>query len=314
MTKIIVTGGAGFVGSHLVDELIELGYEVKVVDNLCIFKKQRDFFYKNPKAEYCKCDIRDLKQLVKAFRGVDYVFHLAALARIQPSLKNPGLYEEINSFGTMNVLIAAKKSGVKRVIYSGSSSVYGLKNKPPVNEDMAPDPLNPYAATKLAGEYYCKIFSSAFGLETVTLRYFNVYGPRQPKIGQYTPVVAKFIRQFERGEPMTIIGDGEMTRSFTCVDDVVRANILAMKSKKVGKGEIINIATGPNSKYSINLLAEMIGKNKITNLIKSKKVVYAPPRLAEVFHSRAEISRAEQLLDWKPKTRLEDWLSRKDLI
>lgn len=308
--KILITGGAGFIGSHLTDKLIELGHKVRVVDNLCIFKKQSDFFYKNPKAEYYKYDIRDLKPLAKAFKSVDIVFHLAALARIQPSLKNPRLYEETNSLGTMNVLIASKKAGVRRVVYSGSSSVYGLKNKPPTNEDMAPDPLNPYAATKLAGEYYCKIFSSAFGLETVILRYFNVYGPRQPKIGQYTPVVAKFIRQLKKGEPMTIVGDGEMTRSFTYVGDVVRANILAIKSKKVGKGEIINIATGPDSKYSINLLAEMIGEDKIANLIKNKKAVYIPPRAAEILHSRADISKAKRLLGWEPKVRIKEGIEK----
>lgn len=308
--KIIVTGGAGFIGSHLVDELVRQGHKVKVVDNLCIFKKQSDFFYRNPKAEYYKYDIRSPKPLVKAFRGVDIVFHLAALARIQPSMENPGLYEETNSLGTMNVLIAAKKAGARRVIYSSSSSVYGRKNKPPVSEEMFPDPLNPYAATKLSGEYYCKIFSSAFGLETVILRYFNVYGPRQPKIGQYTPVVAKFIRQINNGEPMTIVGDGKMTRSFTYVNDVVGANISAMKSKKIGKGEIINIATGPDSKYSINRLAEMIGKDKITNLIKNKRAVYIPPRLAEILHSRANISKAKKLLGWLPKIKMEEGIEK----
>lgn len=303
---LAVTGGAGFIGSHLTDNLVDLGYKVRIIDNLCIFKKERDFFYKNPKAEYFRYDIRDSNSLIKTLKGVDAVFHLAALARIQPSLKNPRLYEEVNAFGTMNVLFAAKKVGVRRVIYSSSSSVYGLKNKPPVKEEMAPDPLNPYAATKLAGEYYCRIFSSVFGLETAVLRYFNVYGPRQPNIGFYTPVVARFLEQLNKGEPMTIIGNGKQTRSFTYVDDVVRANILAMNSKKVGRGELINIGSGPTQRYSINRLAEIIGNGRIDNLIKNKKAVYAPARPAEIPHSSADISKAQKLLGWKPKVSFEE--------
>ena len=305
---VAVTGGAGFIGSHLVDELINSGFKVKVVDNLCIFKKSQDFFYRNPEAEYYKYDIRVLNPLIRALKGVDTVFHLAALARIQPSLKNPELYAQVNSLGTMNVLLAAKKAGVRRVIYSSSSSVYGLKNKPPVKEDMSADPLNPYASTKLAGEYHCRIFSSAFGLETIVLRYFNVYGPRQPDVGQYTPVVAKFLEQLSRGKPMTIVGDGKLTRSFTYVDDVVQANILAMKSKKAGQGEIINIGSGPNFRYEINQLAEMIGGEKIKDLLKNKKAIYIPPRPAEIHHSSADISKAEKILGWQPKISLEKGL------
>lgn len=296
--KIVVTGGAGFIGSHLTDKLLDLGYKVRVIDNFCIFKNPKEFFYKNPKAEYYKYDIRNLNLLTKAFKDADTVFHLAALARIQPSLKNPGLYQEVNALGTMNVLLAAKRAGVRRVIYSSTSSIYGLKNKPPVKEEMMPDPLNPYAATKLAGEYYCKIFSSAFGLETVILRYFNVYGPRQPDVGSYTPVIARFLEQLSKGTPMTIIGDGRQTRSFTYVNDVIKANILAMKSKKVGQGEIINI--GSIKKYNINQLAEYIGG----------KVVYVPPRPAEVRHSSADISKAKKLLGWKPSIDLEQGLNQ----
>lgn len=296
--KIVVTGGAGFIGSHLTDKLLDLGYKIRVIDNFCIFKNPKEFFYKNPKAEYYKYDIRNFNLLTKAFKDTDTVFHLAALARIQPSLKNLGLYQEVNALGTMNVLLAAKRAGVRRVIYSSTSSIYGLKNKPPVKEEMAPDPLNPYAATKLAGEYYCKIFSSAFGLETVILRYFNVYGPRQPDVGFYTPVVARFLKQLNKRKSMTIIGDGRQTRSFTYVDDVVKANILAMKSKKIGKGEIINI--GSTKKYSINQLAEYIGG----------EVVYVSPRPAEVRHSSADIFKAKKLLGWKPKISLKEGIER----
>lgn len=301
---VAVTGGAGFIGSHLADKLLEMGYKVRVIDNLCIFKRPKDFFYKNPKVEYFKCDIRNLNSLLKPLKDVDAVFHLAALARIQPSIKNPRLYEEVNSLGTLNVLLAAKKAGVRRVIYSSSSSVYGLKNKPPVKEAMPPDPLNPYASTKLAGEYHCRIFSSLFGLETVIFRYFNVYGPRQPDVGFYTPVVARFLEQLKRKKLMTIIGSGRQTRSFTYIDDVVRANILAMKSKKVGKGEIINISTGPNTSYSINQLAEIVGNNTIQNLLKNKKAVYVPARPAEIPHSSADISQAKKILGWTTKISL----------
>jgi UDP-glucose 4-epimerase len=287
--KVLVTGGAGFIGSHLVDALIEKGFNIIVIDNLSLGKKE----YLNPKAEFHQLDIRDLEKIKSLFKGIDYVFHLAAQPRIQPSIINPAESHSNNVVGTLNVLIAAKDAKVKKFIYSASSSAYGDQKSLPLREDMIPQPKSPYSLFKLIGEHYCKLFNELYNLPTGCLRYFNVYGPRQSSEGAYATVIGIFLRQAKTGQPLTIVGDGKQTRDFTHVKDIVLANILAMESKKVGKGEIINIGTGQN--HSVNKIASLI----------SKKFVHNPPRPAEVQDTLADNTKAKRLLDWQPRIEIE---------
>ena len=286
--KLLVTGGAGFIGSNLVDELVRQKHQVLVIDNLSGGKKDNI----NPKAIFHKKDIRNLKSIKPLFKGVDYVFHLAALPRVQYSIENPVETTETNINGTVNVLIASHESGVKKVIYSASSSAYGDQKTMPLKESLSPQPKSPYGLQKFVGELYCQVWSQVYGLSTVSLRYFNVYGPRNNADGAYALVVAKFLKQRQLGKPMTITGNGKQTRDFTSVHDVVRANILAMKSPKVGKGEVINIGAGKNQ--SINKIAELIGG----------PIKYIPARF-EPQHTLADNSLAKRLLSWSPKVSIE---------
>jgi len=287
--KVLVTGGAGFIGSNLVDALIDKGFDVIVNDNLSSGKKE----YLNPKAKFYKADIRNLEKIKPLFRKVDYVFHLAAQPRIQPSIINPAESHSNNVVGTLNVLIAARDAKVKKFIYSASSSAYGDQEKLPLREDMSPRPKSPYSLFKLIGEQYCKLFTEIYDLPTVCLRYFNVYGPRQSCEGAYATVIGIFLRQAKAGEPLTIVGDGNQTRDFTNVMDVVKANILAMESSRVGQGEVINIGTGKN--YTINKIASLI----------SKESIHTPPRLAEIRDTLADNSKAKEFLEWQPTIEIE---------
>jgi len=232
MSKCLVTGGAGFIGSNLVDALIARGDEVVIIDNLSTGKKE----YLNPKAKFYEMDIRNLEAIKPLFAGVDHVFHLAAFPRVQPSIEDPVNANSINLDGTLNVLVAARDAQAKKVIYSASSSAYGDQAKMPLSEDMPAHPLSPYGLQKYVGELYCRLFSDIYGLPTVSLRYFNVYGPRQALTGAYCLVMGIFVRQRLAGEPMTITNDGKQRRDFTSVVDVVHANMLAAESDKVGKG------------------------------------------------------------------------------
>lgn len=289
--RYLVTGGAGFIGSHLVDALVADGHEVSVIDNFATGKKEN----LNPKAKFFEKDIVKLDDIKPLFEGIDGVFHLAALPRIQTAIKDPLPAHHANATGTLNVLSAAKEAGVKRLVYSGSSSVYGTQKEAPFREDMMPNPLNPYAVQKLIGEMYCRNFSELYGFPTVILRYFNVYGPREILEGAYATVIGIFRNQLQRGQPMTIVADGnKKTRDFTHVRDVVRANILAMQSSKVGKAEIINIGTGKN--YTITQLAEMF--NGPINVI--------PPRPGETVITLADNWRAKELIGWEPTIDLKD--------
>ncbi|OGF62511.1 hypothetical protein A2926_03560 [Candidatus Giovannonibacteria bacterium RIFCSPLOWO2_01_FULL_44_40] len=291
--KIIVTGGAGFIGSNLSDALIESGHEVHIIDNLETGKRDN----LNPRAIFHEADIRNYEEIASLFAGMDHVFHLAALARIQPSIANPLETHHANATGTLNVLRAAQKAGVKKLIYSGSSSVYG-KNPTPFLEDMKPDPLNPYAAQKLMGEFYCRNFTELYGLPTVILRYFNVYGPREILTGAYATVIGIFRQQLKEGKSMTMVADGEQkTRDFTHVRDVARANILAMESDRVGKAEIINIGTGKN--YTIKELADMF----------SGPIQVIPARPGETVTTLADNSRAKELLGWEPTISLSEGIA-----
>lgn len=291
MKKSLVTGGAGFIGSNLVDALIERGDEVIIIDNLSTGKTENI----NPKAKFIEADIRNLDDIKTHFIGIDYVFHFAAFPRVQPSIDDPATANDINLNGTLNVLIAARDAKVKKVIYSASSSAYGDQTKMPLTEDMPAHPLSPYGLQKYVGELYCRLFSDIYGLPTVSLRYFNVYGKRQALEGAYCLVMGIFVNQRLKNQPMSITGDGENKRDYTSVIDVVRANILAAESEKVGKGEVMNIGRGSN--YSVNELAKMIGGPTI-NL---------PPRI-EPKETLADHSLAKELIGWEPTVNLPEWI------
>lgn len=290
--KSIVTGGAGFIGSHIVDRLVELGHEVIVIDNESA--TVHDHFYYNDKATYYKIDVGDYTGIRPLFEGVDYVFHLAAESRIQPTIDNPLLCLLTNAYGTASVLQSAREAGCKKVMYSSTSSIYGLKNKPPLKEDMSEDCLNPYSVTKYTGEKLCKIYTELFGLKTVTFRYFNVYGPREPLKGPYAPVVGLFLRQKRADEPLTIVGDGFQRRDFTHVDDVVEANIRAMSYE--GNGLVFNVGTGCN--HSVLELAKMI----------SDTIKFIPPRQGEAKETLADVENIMFEFDWHPSKKIEDYI------
>ena len=291
MAKCLVTGGAGFIGSNLVDTLVERGDEVIIIDNLTTGKKEN----LNPKAKFHQEDIRNLEEIKPLFNGIDYVFHFAAFPRVQPSIEDPVTANDINLNGTLNVLVAARDAKVKKVIYSASSSAYGNQEKMPLTEDMPAHPLSPYGLQKYVGELYCKLFSEIYGLPTVCLRYFNVYGKRQALTGAYCLVMGIFVNQRLKGEPMTITGTGENRRDYTSVIDVARANILAAESAKVGRGEAINIGRGHN--FSTNELAALIGG----------PTAHIEPRI-EPKVTLADNSLAKELLGWQPTVNLPEWL------
>jgi len=299
--KYIVTGGNGFIGSNLVDELIDNGHEVIVIDNHSAESNEEFFF--NDKAENYDYDICDYEKILPLFKGVDVIFHLAAESRIQPTLKDPILAAKSNTVGTCTILQCAREQGVKRIVYSSTSSSYGLKNEPPLREDMHNDCLNPYSVTKAAGEDLCKMYTNLFGLETVVFRYFNVYGERHPVKGQYAPVIGIFIRQKNDNESMTIVGDGEQRRDFTNVKDVVKANILAadLNNKDV-VGETINVGNGDN--HSINEIADMVGGNRI----------HLPERKGEARTTLADVSKIKKLLNFVPSLKVNEWIERNKVL
>ena len=292
--KYVVVGGAGFIGSNIVDKLVEQNHEVVIIDNLSTGKMENV----NPKASIEYLDISNTKEcpsMVEIMSGADSVFLLAAKARVQPSIENPVEYEMNNTIGTLNVLKCASDAGVKRVVYSASSSAYGNTDKLPSVESDPVNPLSPYGAQKYYGEVMCKMFSEVYGLETVSLRYFNIYGERQNVGGAYAMVIGIFVDQLLNGKPMTIRGDGEQRRDFTYVGDVVNANILASQSENVGNGEVINIGNGDNR--SINDIADMIGGDRVNvePVIEPKETL-------------ANNSLAEKLLGWNPTQNIEDWV------
>jgi len=295
MIKYIVTGGAGFIGSHIVDALVERGFDVHVVDNFLTGKRER----LNPKAVLHEVDIRDFEKLHPIFAGAAGIYHTAAQPRMQLSIKNPRVTNDINVTGTLNVLLAARDAGVKRVVYSASSSAYGKKDTLPLTENMVPEPIIPYAIQKRVGEQYCQMASRFYGLETVSLRYFNVYGPRQTmeSDGPYATVIGIFLEQRINDKPMSVVPDGTQKRDYTHVSDVVRANLLAMESDKVGKGEIINVGTEKN--YSIFNVVDMIGGSW----------EFVAERQGEVKETLADITKARGLLGWEPKVSFEEGIA-----
>ena len=293
MQKAIVTGGAGFIGSNLVDELVNKGIQVSVIDDFSTGKIENT----NKLVYYWKQDLGkvDIKELTQFMKGVDVVFHTAAKARVQPSIDDPLSFNKSNVDGTLNVLWAAHKAGVKRVIYSASSSAYGNATKFPTPEDHSTNPLSPYGLQKYIGEQYCKMFSEVYGLDTVSLRYFNVYGERMLLEGAYCLVLGIFAKQLLENKPMTINNNGDQRRDFTYVGDIVNANILAATKVEQFNGEVFNIGNGKN--YSINEVANIFG----SKTIKGKNVL-------EPFQTLADNNKANLVFGWQPKGNLKKWI------
>ena len=300
MSKVVVTGGAGFIGSNLADKLIDRGYGVTIIDNLSTGKLSNlDSAIASGKAEFVRGNITNLALLQKTFSGADYVFHQAALPSVPRSINDPKTSHNINITGTLNVLIAARDNSVKKVIYASSSSVYGDTPTLPKVEDMSPNPLSPYAVTKLTGEYYCSVFNNVYDLKTVCLRYFNVYGPRQDPNSPYAAVIPLFLNSILAGESPVIYGDGEQTRDFTFVGDVADANILAAERDATG---IFNL--GNSQRITINELV-----NRIIDFVgnKSVKPDYRETRPGDIVHSLADISKAKAF-GYNPKYNMENGL------
>ncbi len=294
MSHYLITGGAGFIGTNLAKKLLENGHQVRVLDSYIGGKIDSRF---QEDVEYIEGDIRDMETVSKAVEGIDGVFHTAAVPRVPYSVEHPQETNDHNVTGTLNVLVAARDAKVKKVIFCSSSSVYGgNKGDVAVTEDMIKEPKSPYALQKLIGQEYCRLFSELYGLKTVSLCYFNIYGPYLDPNGSYALVIGKFLRQKKEGEPLTICGDGEYYRDYTHVKDVVTANISAMENDNVGSGEMINI--GNNKPYSVNQLAEMIGG----------ETVFVDPRPGDVKYTKADNSKAKELLGWEPTISLQEGL------
>ena len=287
-----VTGGAGFIGSHLVDALVAAGLRVRVIDNFATSTRQ----CLNRAAELVEADIRDGSSIGDAFDGVDTVFHVAALPRIPLSIAKPVETHMTNVVGTLNVLIAARDRKVRRVVFSGSSSVYGEQAKMPLVETMTPNPLNPYALQKYVGEQYARMFHRLFAMQTITLRYFGVYGPRMPSEGSYVLAVAAFLKARREGRPLEIFGDGEQTRDFTHVSDVVSANMLAMACG-IADGRALNIGCGEN--VSVNRIAAMIGG----------PTIHREGRAGDMRDTLADRTEAERVLGWRPRVSIEEGIA-----
>jgi len=294
--KSLVTGGAGFIGSNLVETLLGIGHTVVCVDNES--SDAHDKPYWNNSSINIRGDIRDYTLMSSAMESVDYVFHLAAEARIQPAIENPINAVSVNDLGTATVLQCARENQVKKFMFSSTSAAYGRNDSPNV-ETQSPDPLNPYSVTKLNGENLCRMYTELFGLPTVIFRYFNVYGPRQPVRGQYAPVLGIFKRQKDAGEPLTIVGDGNQRRDFVHVEDVARANVMAALADpgQDAYGEVYNIGTGKN--FSVNEIAEMFMHEK----------TYIAPRPGEARVSLANNQKMRNTFGWTPTHDLEKWIS-----
>ena len=292
--KCLVTGGAGFIGSHIVGKLLQNNHEVVVIDDESA-ESNDAFNWYDDHAENHVVDIRNFDACRPLFEGVEYVFHLAAHSRIQVAMENPKQCLETNIQGTVNMLEGARLAGVRRFVNSSTSSLYGLKNEPPLVETMPTDCLNQYSASKRSAEIMCQMYHNLYGLRTITLRYFNVYGDRQPLKGQHAPVIGLFLEQAKRGEPLTIVGDGLQRRDFTHVSDVVQANMDAMMCNF--SGIEVNIGTGTN--HSVQDIANMISDNQ----------KFIPSREGEARDTLAMIYKAAVALNWFPRVKLEDYIA-----
>lgn len=302
MAVYVVTGGGGFIGSHIVEELLRRRETVKIVDNFSTGKRENVAPFKND-AEVIETDVADAKNLADIVRGADYVIHQAAIPSVPKSIIDPVKSHHANVNGTLNLLVACRDEGVKRVVFASSSSLYGDSPTLPKHEGMMPNPLSPYGAQKLFAETYCQVFTKAYGLETVSLRYFNVFGPRQDATFQYSGVLALFILVVLQGRRPTIYGDGLQSRDFTYVQNVVEANLLACTVPGVG-GMVFNIACG--DRVTLNSMLQDI--NKI--LGKDISAIYAEPRAGDIKHSQADIARAREHLRFEPKFGFQEGLRR----
>ena len=300
--KVLVTGGAGFIGSHLVDALVRRKDRVRVLDNLSAGTLSNLESVRR-KIEFIRGDIRDSAVVRGAVKGIEVVYHEAALRSVPISVDNPIEFHQVNTTGTLQLLHLAKKAGVRRVVFASSSSVYGEHTPLPQRENMILRPQSPYAASKLAGEVYCGLFTRLYGLETVGLRYFNVFGPRQSLENKYAVAVPKFITALLAGQPPPIHGDGKQTRDFTYVENVVQANLNAARAS-LGNGEVFNIASG--ARHSVLELARLL--NQILGVKISPK--FLPPRPGDVLHTWADIRKAKQLLGYRAVVSFEEGLSR----
>lgn len=302
MKRYLVTGGAGFIGSHIAEELVERGHKVRIVDNFLTGKRENIASFLD-KIELIEGDIRDFSLCKRASDRVDFVLHQAALPSVSRSIEDPLMTNEINVKGTLNLLLASRDAGVKKFVFASSSSVYGNDPRLPKKEGEEGAPLSPYAISKLVGEMYCQVFSQIYSLSTVCLRYFNIFGPRQDPYSQYSAVIPNFINKMVKEESPTIFGDGEQSRDFTYVANVVEANKLAVEAKDVS-GEILNIACGERT--TVNSL--VIEINQV--LKKDIKAIYDKPRPGDVMHSYADISEAENVLKYKPLVSFTEGLKR----
>lgn len=291
---ILVTGGAGFIGSHLTETLLKEGRQVRVFDNFSTGKKENLLFDESyPRLEVTEGDIRDLAMCRHVMKGVEYVFHEAALPSVQQSVEDPVTSNEVNAGGTLNILIAARDEGVKRVIYASSCAIYGDDPILPKKEDMYPAPLSPYALQKYVGERYCRLFFDLYGLETISLRYFNVFGPRQDPASLYSAVIPRFITALVRGSSPVVYGDGEQSRDFTYVGNVVRANLLALSAVRL-HGEVVNIGCGRRTSLNhlLGILKGILGSKA--------SPIYEEARHGDVRHSVADIGRGKEVLNYDP--------------
>jgi len=304
-SKILVTGGAGFIGSHLVDRLLAVGFEVWVLDDFSAGRMENVSCHNGVRGFHLvRGDVRDVGLVEKIVEDVDVVFHEAALVDVALSVENPVLFNEVNVVGTLNLLRACLGSDVKRFVFASSCAVYGNSEPARKRENMLSKPISPYGVSKLAAENYVRVFNRLYGLETVCLRYFNVYGPRQGFPSSYGGVITAFVNRLLKGQPPIIYGDGKQTRDFVHVDDLVMANLLALDSENA-VGEVFNIASGTT--VSVYELAKML--QRITNAERLEPI-FAEPRLGDIKHISGDVSKAEELLGFCPKIRLKDGLSR----
>jgi UDP-N-acetylglucosamine/UDP-N-acetyl-alpha-D-glucosaminouronate 4-epimerase len=300
--RVLVTGGAGFIGSHLVRALLERGETVRIIDNFSTGNRGNLGGLEDD-VEVVEGELRSYERVHNAMRGVEIVFHQGALPSVPRSVQDPLTTSAVNVEGTLNVLLAARDEGTRRVIFASSSSIYGRQDSLPLAETAKPDPISPYGVAKLAAERYCVSFSRVYPLETVALRYFNVFGPRQDPRSKYAAVVPKFLTEIAAGQPAPIYGDGEQRRDFTYIGNVVDANLLAADSAN-GNGRVLNIATGQS--VTVNELAEAIG----SVLGREVEREYLPPRPGEIPASWADTTAAQEALGWQPKVGLKEGLRR----
>ena len=305
MSKVLVTGGAGFIGSNLTEALLQRGHLVRVLDDFSTGKRENLIFDKEyPSLEIIEGDIRHLHTCRKAAEGMEYVFHKGALPSVQRSVEDPETSNAVNVGGTLNILLAAKEKGAKRVMYAASSSVYGDTPTLPKHEEMPPNPLSPYALQKYIGEQYCRLFYQLYGLETISLRYFNIFGPKQDPNSLYSAVIPKFIDALLQGRPPIIFGDGEQSRDFTYIENVVEANLLAMSAEHL-HGEAINIACG-----NTNLVEPIIECPERNLLDRNSPLFIKMPRKGDVKHSLADIRRGKEIINYEPKVGIEIGLKK----